>query len=540
MATGTTEQTGSGTDVPVPEPARNPTEFLSDLQAFVRRLHASLDPRKIAAISANDGRQQLECDRVSVVLRRGVRVEVASVSGQDRVNPRANQIRKLADLAGAAMQYREPFVFSGYDADLPPSLMQPLADYILESGARWVMIVPLRPAPLPARDTRSTHAVQTPPFGALVIEQFHDAATNQELVERAGLIAEQVEIALLNGLSHQQVLFLPLRQLLGRQLDWLRGRRTFQLLLAVASLTLVISALLVIPADYRVEGHGRMMPVIRREVFAPRNGEVVEVHVTNGERVEVGTRLLQLRNDDLHAQLLAARNRLGEKQQLHQSLRAEFDEASRSGSRNESIRLRGKLAQIRSDLNGELEQLRMLDEQAELLTLRAPIAGTVTTFQPQQLLMNRPVQRGEALLEVMDETGPWRLELNVPEYRMGHLLAAQQQSRMPLAVEFVLSACPERRQAGTLEQIATRAVVSAREGSIVEVYATPLDQPATDAKTGPTDDGRTSSPSPAPNPAASGRRIGAEVQAKLQCGRRSLAYVLFGDLLEFLQKQLWF
>ena len=35
------------------------------------------------------------------------------------------------------------------------------------------------------------------------------------------------------------------------------------------------------------------------------------------------------------------------------------------------------------------------------------------------------------------------------------------------------------------------------------------------------------------------RRIGADVRAKINCGKRSLGYVLFGDVVEFVQKHLW-
>jgi hypothetical protein len=35
-------------------------------------------------------------------------------------------------------------------------------------------------------------------------------------------------------------------------------------------------------------------------------------------------------------------------------------------------------------------------------------------------------------------------------------------------------------------------------------------------------------------------RIGAEVRAKISCSDRSLGYVLFGDVIEFIQKRLLF
>ena len=33
--------------------------------------------------------------------------------------------------------------------------------------------------------------------------------------------------------------------------------------------------------------------------------------------------------------------------------------------------------------------------------------------------------------------------------------------------------------------------------------------------------------------------IGAEVRSKISCGKRSLGYVLFGDVIEFVRQRLW-
>ena len=33
--------------------------------------------------------------------------------------------------------------------------------------------------------------------------------------------------------------------------------------------------------------------------------------------------------------------------------------------------------------------------------------------------------------------------------------------------------------------------------------------------------------------------IGAEVRAKIGCGKKSLGYVLFGDIVDFLRRQFW-
>jgi hypothetical protein len=140
----------------------------------------------------------------------------------------------------------------------------------------------------------------------------------------------------------------------------------------------------------------------------------------------------------------------------------------------------------------------------------------VATFQVEQLLQDRPVQRGDLLLEVMDDRGDWRLELDVPDYRMGHVLralAAEESDVLP--VDYVPATDPRRELQGTLTEIATRSSESEASGAVVRVFAAidPDDLP--------------------------GRRIGAEVDARIRCGERSLFYCLFGDVVEFLQRRLW-
>ena len=68
---------------------------------------------------------------------------------------------------------------------------------------------------------------------------------------------------------------------------------------------------------------------------------------------------------------------------------------------------------------------------------------------------------------------------------------------------------------GSLDSISSRSVISETEGTVVPLYAS-LAEPAP--------------PSP---------RIGADVIAKIDCGRRSLGYVLFGDVIEFIRKRFW-
>jgi len=114
------------------------------------------------------------------------------------------------------------------------------------------------------------------------------------------------------------------------------------------------------------------------------------------------------------------------------------------------------------------------------------------------------------------DSDEWRLELEVPEHRMGHLLTAITQSEdHELPVEYFLRTNVDTTYEAKVTEVATRTSESQEEGTVVEVYA------QIDPDTLPS------------------RRIGAEVQAKIDCGDRSLFYVLFGDVVEFFQRHLW-
>ena len=73
----------------------------TQLEEFARGVHASLDPRDAAYTIANDGRRLIECDRVSVAIRRGNRCLIEAVSGQDLFDKRSNTMRLLGKLASA-------------------------------------------------------------------------------------------------------------------------------------------------------------------------------------------------------------------------------------------------------------------------------------------------------------------------------------------------------------------------------------------------------------------------------------------------------
>lgn len=490
------------------------------LDEFLLELHRTLHLGHVALTVVNDGRQLLGCDRVSLAVRRGGGWEIAAISGIDRVNRRADATRFLLNLAKKAVRTPQPTLFTG-DADrLPPQLERPLADYVHHSGARMIRLMPLaRPdVSLHAWDDDQPRRRRTAMIGCLILESFSDSQLSEAVQTRADEFAPHVATALNNSMSLRQVPAVGLWRMLGGIAEWLHGRRLTKLVLTVAVVASLIGALTFVPYDYRLTAEGRLLPVQRQRVFAPWDGDVVQLFVESGQHVLAGAPLAQLENEELRQQLVAARNELEEKQQQQLSLQAQIDAAHRDGRTEEETRLRGQLLETRTQIAGLTEQVSILQTRYDRLRVVAPRDGIVATFQLEQLLQDRPVTRGEQLLEIMQERGPWELEVEIPDYRMGHLLTFLQSSpQKSVEVEFVLQTDTETAFSGRLtrEDLGTRSRLDQDGKAVVEArIALPENTPPR-------------------------RRIGAAVTAKIDCGPMNLGYVLFGDVVEFLRRHLW-
>ena len=503
------------------ERAPTRTEFSGQFEQFTIQLHRSLNLEEVAVTAANDGRLLTGCDRLSVAIQEGPKTVIKAISGQDSVNQRANLVRAMTAMASKVIAMGEPLVYAGKLDRLPSQIEEPLADYIQESGSRMVQVVPLlRPERLmkpEESEKRPKTDKRRKPIGGLIIEQISESQPKPGLAERVELVADHVTLAVANAETHERLFLMPLWRFLGSCFGWLHGRNLVKALAVVVLIVAVILAMLFVPWDYRVSSEGRLMPVIQRDVFAPEDGEVIEIFVGSGETVRVGTELLLLRDDELDQQLKAASSELNELQKRKAALRAQLDDAQEQANDADKIRLEGQWAEASLQIIGAEEQVDVLSRRVARLTVRSPVNGVVTTFQIDQKLKNRPVSRGESLLEIKDHTGPWRLEVEIEEHRMGHIRQAQQDlDRNDLDVKFVLASRAESNFEGRLQDMATRTNASgSKDSSIVQAFVSVNVEELPE------------------------RRIGAEVRAKINCGKKSLGYVLFGDVIEFVRKYFW-
>jgi len=508
-----------------------PADFWREFNQFSVDLQRSLHIKEVAATAANDGRQLIRADRISVAVFHGKQLRMQAISGQESVNRKANAVRLLEKLASKVVPTHEPLMYVGKIDNLPPQIEQPLADYIQESGARCVIVIPLFASePLierePEKKTGKKPLVKRKVIGAYIVEQITESRPKPGMIERLNLVSEHVATSLSNSLTHQNLFLLPVWRALGMAMDSLRGRTLYKFLAIVAALIGITVSLLVVQWDYRVEGKGRLMPVVKHEVFAAEEGQVMAVKVRGGETVSKGDLLVVLRNDELSSKIKQVESELIEYRLSRATLQGQRNQLNRDENNSEDkpaqlAKVIGEIAASEARYRGAELRKEVLDEQIKQLRILAPSDGVVATFHVDQLLENRPVQRGEVLLEVMETTGDWQLELDVPDFRLGHIRKAQEKfEKEDLDVEFVLATATETKHQGLLEGISTRAVPSEAEGSVVEMRVK-IDE-KTKEELGPL------------------LHIGADVRAKINCGKQMLGYVLFGDVVEFIQNRLWF
>ena len=497
----------------------DPSVFLEEFKAFCAALHCSLDPAVVAVTAVNDTTAILKCDRATLLLKRGSRWDVVAVSGRGTINVRSNQIQLLQRLTQSAAVARDVLTYTGKDVKIPAAIVEPLAAYVSESGSRMLMLRPLFQA---SRQRQSPSESASPDrrdsrlLGALVLEQFAGSRPGPALQKYTDAVSDQVSLAMSNALAYRRVPFLPLLDFIGQQVETV-CRQSFARIVAVLFICLsVIAGLCNTQAAYRVNASGKLMPAMQRRVFTEFDAEVDQILVRPGERVDFGTPLITLKNDAFIAELLLLKSQRDERRKSLLGLNSELHSASKTGNREHLLQIQAGIEECRIDVSSLQNKIDQAEKRIERMTLRAPIAGTVVTFMDEQQLIGKPVRRGDTLLEVMDESGPWRLELEVPEHRMHHLRHGMSAYGDEVPTSFKLAADPAHEFSGRLSHTAERSTISPESGAVVKVYVRLNDTPDLP------------------------KRIGADVHSRFECGDYSLLHVWFGDAIEYVRREVWF
>jgi multidrug resistance efflux pump len=424
---------------------------------------------------------------------------LTAISSVDAINHRSNIVRRLEQLAGRVAQANEPIWHDGRgDEELAPQIMESLRLYTDEAHPRMVGMIPLEGPPL--------EEVPAPTIGVLVVEQF-SSVLDQAARDRAESIAKKSSFALVNALRYESLPTLPF----ARRRNVVTGQPAVRLSTLLVGLVGVaaVAALFLIPMEFKVHAEGELQPEQQHHIFAPFDGQVASIGVRHGDVVAAGDVLLELRSPELDLESQRIQGEVETTQKRIAAIDSSLLQLDVSDEADETRfnQLAAEQEELVPVLASQQEQLALLRAQRQKLVLRSPIAGQVLTWDLEQLLSDRPVQRGQSLLNVADLDGPWLAKLEVPDDQIGHVLSSRVEGD-PIRVTFQLATDRGVDYRGTVRHIAGRTETAEDDRSIVRV-TTDVDEAAIREL-----------------------RPGATILAEVHCGRRSIAYVLFHELVE--------
>lgn len=505
---------------------------------FARLVHEQLDVRETSYVIVNEGRRMIGCDRVSVGLMKGRICKIEAVSGQDTIENRSNIVNYLGKLATRVVATGDSLWFDGSNEDLPPQVEEALDRYVDESHTKRLAILPLR---RPKRtwdageretvtgeaDSESNEANEI--IGVLIVEQIESDLPEEVLRSKSDLVYEHSARALTNAVDHERIFLMPLWKTVGKSRWLFNARNLPKTVVALSALFVLLVCLVAVRKDFEPSAKGTLQPVVKRDVFVPVDGDVVEVKVKDRDVVEKDALLVKLRNTDLEVKFQDVVGQIQVKRSRLLSVeRSLFEQRNRSDVRNrdevERIRLQGEAEELGHELQTLDEQYQLLRKKREMLEIRSPIAGEVMmSWDVQKSLMYRPVTTGQMLLSVADPKGDWELELYMRESRGGHVRRARAdtelQKRYPGAGErvmYVLATDPATQRNGKVTEVKEATEIHAEEGNIVKVKVA-------------IDRSELGDPHP-----------GATVTGGVYCGRRALGYVWFHEAWEWLQTHVFF
>lgn len=488
---------------------------------FSRLVHESLDVRQTCYTITNEGRRLIGCDRVSVAIKRGSKCIIEAISGQDTLENRSNIVAKLGTLATRVVAMGEPLWYEGSAEDLPPQVEQALDEYVDESYAKGIYLLPLRrpeqydaaPQTTVTGDVVGEENVDREIIGALIVEQIESDVPREVLEPRVDLVYEHSARAVSNALSHNGLFLMPVWRTLG-QASWVLKGRTLPKTLTIAGIILAcLLALLLVPWRFDMEAKGELQPIEQRQVYSNIEGDIQEVFVIHGQTVTAGQDLARINNTDLEVQYKEAIRRRNEA--LEELYAVKFQLQDKSLKDEERARLTGRHSQLEDTADNYETQVQLIDEKRSRLTVKSPIAGTIVTWDVKELLQGRTVTAGQALLTVADTSSMWELRLHMPERRMGHINRARAKDK-ELKVRYVIATDPGNELHGKVREIHSATDAKDQEGTTVLID---VDIQTEELK----------------NP-----RPGATVTGKVHCGWAPIGYTWFHEAWEWVQLNVLF
>jgi hypothetical protein len=494
------------------------------LEAFTRQIHGSLDPTEVAYLVANEGRRLIECDRLSVGLRRGRRPVVEAISGANVVEKHSNLVQRMRQLMASVLDWGEKVIYTGHpDESLPPRVLEALDAYLAVSPSKLLAVFPLRDP----RDGRK----RKPARSSLFMECFHPTAAPEPLLGRLDVVGRHAASALYNAAEYRRIPLTWLWKPLALLQDGLGGKVRALTCLVLLGVAALVAALVLVPFPLKLEAHGKLLPEERRWIYAPVEGQVIrfEEGVQPGSLIAENQSLILMYDVQLEIRLVQLANDIGAAQQAVEALARQEAEATTEPDR---LRLSAEKKQKEFFRDRKILERQALHDRTHAdesrpgyFWIQSPLTGTLLNSEFREDLANRSVKPSEPLLRIGDKTRGWEIELKIPQQHLGQIVEAfdPQHPDAELDVDLMLVSSPTRTYKGKLAR--TRITSQANPDRDNPSHPEPIVLASV----------RIDGPDIAETDRIPRDLLitGTEVHTRIRCGDRPLGYSLFHGLWEF-------
>ncbi|MEQ1824357.1 MAG: efflux RND transporter periplasmic adaptor subunit [Pirellula sp.] len=468
-----------------------------DFKSILPNLHSSIHLDESAYKIANEGRKFLQCDRLSVARIDRDKASIIAVSGVATVEKRAKQVRELQSLVAIVARSGNPLRHPSNEIEAP-QLSDGLQRYLDASHCEriWVcLIFDIRSNSehLPSSGQRC--------IGALIIEDF-EVKNAPDLAQRSELLLQHAGLSLQNALQYDRLAFRRLSESL-QGWDSIFQKFRLKLIGGCAAACIGFFLAIVIPSDLNIDAKGTIQPIAMRHLYAPANGEVVQIHTTHQSKVQEGALLLEIRSRELELrkeELLTLCATTQEKLRSIEVARLQNRKTSTPESMS-SGELSATERELREVMASQQEQLLILNDMLVSLQLRSPVNGQVISWNPIETLEHRPVQQGQKLISVAELDGAGKLQLRVLDEDTRHVIKAYRRGEGTLRVTFAIASDPGVKRSAVVHRIGTTIETVSEDGATLRIDATVAAAEMANV------------------------RPGATVNARIHCGRACVGYV---------------
>jgi hypothetical protein len=508
----------------------------TQLEAFARQIHGSLNPTEVAYLVANEGRRLVECDRVSVGLRMGRKTVVEAISGADVVEKRSNLVQLMRKLFDSVLAWGEKLIYTGAkDDSLPPNVMTALDEYLAESTSKLLVVMPLK-------DEREADS-KRPPRSALMMESFDPAISSEQMLARLEVIGKHSTAALYNAVEHKRIPFRFVWMPIAKVQEGFGGKAQAITAAIVFALLALVVTMIVVPYPLKMEAGGQVWPKTRPYVFAPMTGTVIGFpeSVKPGSRVAKNQELVYLYSVDLHKDVADLVAGIASEKKLVDTLTSQLQQATREAEKTninvELAKTQASLWTKTTILNGYRELYNVDTANPGRYSVRSPIDGVVLTTDFKDKIgltvkETQPIMRLGAFDPKRNKLSDWEIELKIPQKHIGQVLSAYQRLKPgeELDVDIMLKSDPTHMWRGKLarNKIAAEATPDKSDNNESE--------PVTYAWV------RISGSGIAEDDQLPTEKLiaGLDVRTRVRCGNRAMGYSLFYGVWEFLYEKVVF